>query len=98
MVYFVDHADDRAINGAIFVAFSQPRRRTTDDDHFLVKARSDGVNGDNIAALVSAVEIDRLDDEQLFAFQAFVFLRGHDSAQYACDDHKSRQQQLAVGR
>ena len=55
-------------------------RRAADDDHLFVKAGADRVDRDDIAALVSAVEVDRLYDEQLFAVQAFVFLRGNDGA------------------
>ena len=53
---------------------------TADDDHFFVKTGADGVDRDDIAALVFAVEIDRFNDQQLFALQPLVLLRRNDSA------------------
>ncbi len=53
-------------------------RRTADDDHFFMKSGPDRVDGNNIAALIGPVEVDRLDDEQLFSVEPFVLLRGHD--------------------
>ena len=62
----VDDADDRRVDRAILIALGQAGGRAADDDHLFVKAGADRVDRDNIAALVSAVEVDRLDDEQLF--------------------------------
>src|SRR6185503_14229979 len=52
-----------------------------------MKARSDCVHSDDIAARVRAVEINRTNDEQLFAFQSLVLLRRDDCADNARNDH-----------
>jgi hypothetical protein len=52
-----------------------------------MKAGADRIHGDDIAARVSAIKIDRPNDEQLFSFQPFVFLRRHDCAYDASNDH-----------
>jgi hypothetical protein len=52
-----------------------------------VKTGADGVDRNDIAGLVRAVEIDRPDDQQLFAVQALVLLRGNDGAEYASNYH-----------
>ena len=90
----VDDADDRRIDWAIFVAVCHSGRRAANDDHFLVVSRADRIYGDDVAALVGAVQIDRFHDEQLFAVEAFVLLGGNDGAEDASDDHK---QWIVVG-
>src|SRR6476646_4488299 len=85
----VDHADDRRVHRALFVTVGHSGRRAANNDDPLVKTGAHGIDGNDIAALVGAVEVDRLYDEKLFAMQAFVFLCGDDGAEDACDDHAS---------
>src|SRR5687768_6699436 len=83
----VYHADDRGIYGTVLVAFGETGRRSADDDDLLVKACPYGIHRDDITALVRAVEVDRLYDEEFLAVQAFVFLRRDDRAENASNYH-----------
>lgn len=87
-----------AVDGAILVSICHAGRGAAHHDHLLVIAGTDGIDRDKIAALVRAIEIDRLDDEQLFSMQAFVFLSGHDSAQDSGNYHLSGQCSVAGGQ
>jgi hypothetical protein len=55
-----------------------------------MKTGADGVDRDNVARLVAAVEVDRPYDQELFAMQAFVLLSGNDGAEYSSDYHFER--------
>jgi hypothetical protein len=92
MIDAIDHSYDGRVDRTIFISLRHAGRRPADNDDPLVKARADRVNGNKIAALVRAVEIDRLDYEQLFSLKPFVFLRGHDRAQNSGNYHLSGQQ------
>src|SRR6476469_2140477 len=61
----VDHADDRCVYGTVLVALRQTGRGASNDDHLFMKARADGIDSNDIAALIGAVKVDRLHDKQL---------------------------------
>jgi len=89
-------ADDGRIDRAILVTFRHTCRGAADYNDAFVVARTDGIHSDDVAALIGAVQIDRLYDEQLLAVEAFVFLRGNDGAEDASNYHVSSQHS-AVG-
>src|SRR6266699_257356 len=55
--------------------------------HRIYHADNRRIHGNDIAGRVRAVDVDGADDEQFLSFQPLVFLRRHDRAQNACDDH-----------
>ena len=76
----IDNTNYGGIDRAVLVPFGHSCAGTADDNHFFVKTGADSIDRDDIAALVFAVEIDRFNDQQLFALQPLVLLRRNDSA------------------
>src|SRR5260370_2357838 len=83
----MDYGGNWGVYGRGLHTLSQTRTGAGDNQHTLMKACADRINGNDIAARVRAVDVDRTDDEQFLSFQPLVFLRGYDRAQNACDDH-----------
>ena len=54
-----------------------------------MKSGADGIDRDQIAALIGAIQIDRLDDKQFFTAETWIFLRGHYGAQNASNNHRT---------
>jgi hypothetical protein len=63
-IYGVDNADYSRIYGTILVPFRHAGTRTADYYDPFVEASADRINGDQIAALVGTVEIDRFYDQK----------------------------------
>src|SRR5260370_22570876 len=80
----IDHADNCGVYGRVLHTLSQTRTGAGDNQHTLMKACADRINGNDIAARVRAVDVDRTDDEQFLSFQPLCFLRCYDRRQNAC--------------
>src|ERR1019366_10629 len=79
-LHLVDNADDGVVDGSILAAFGHARAASSHGDYPLADTRADGIHADHVAGLVLAVRGDRLEDEQLLAFETRVFARGHHGA------------------
>src|SRR4051794_5518439 len=88
-MHFVDNADDRIVDRSILAALGQTGATARHRDYTLADTRAYGIDADDVAAFVLTVRRDRLDNEQLLAFQTRVFACGHDGAHHAGENHES---------
>src|SRR5258705_5885575 len=84
----VDDADDRGVHGRAFLAERLARRPPFEhDQHFLVHAGADAVHGKHRIAARRVVDVQRLHDHQLGAFELAVLLLRDDGADDSTDLH-----------
>jgi hypothetical protein len=85
--YGIDDADDGGINRAVLALERHARGASLHNEHDLIDARSDGVDGDKMTLLILAVDIDHSGDEELTPMEAIVFSGGDDSSDYSSKKH-----------
>ena len=84
----IDHADDGGVDRRIGPTDSGHGGKSfVGDEHALADAGADGVEREDRVAAVGAIEIERLDDENFAALVRSHFLRCHNVADDAADQH-----------
>src|SRR6059036_3143944 len=86
-IHSIDHTNNCRVHGRVLHALCQARAGAGDNQHPLMKACADCIDGNAVAGRVRAVDVDGTDDEQFLSFQPLVLLRRYDRAQNARDDH-----------
>src|SRR5438094_6525730 len=90
-VHRVHDADDRRIHGRRFLAERLASRAALQhDEHLLVHARADAVDGQERDAARRVVDVQRLHEEQLRSVELAVFLSRHKRTDDAGDLHRYR--------
>ena len=80
-IHCIHDPDNRGVDGRAFLADGVAGRAPLEhDQHFLVHARADAVDGQQLGAARRVFERQRLHEQQLRAFKLAIFLGGDDAS------------------
>jgi len=88
-VYAIDDANDYGLDGNAGVLEERPRGvALLDHEHLLAHADPDHVEGDDLCAFFSIVEIEAAHQQELFLAEVLVAVSGNDVTDDACEIHE----------
>jgi hypothetical protein len=83
----VNDANNRCVNRAILATLCHAGRTALYDQYQLSKPRADGIDGDNVAFLILAVDPDRAHDQEFSAMKPLIFSRCDHGPDYSGQYH-----------
>ena len=89
-LYIVDYAHDGRIDGAVLALEGHSRGTALHDEHDFVDAGSYGIDGDEMALLILALDVDHSRYKQLAPVKTVIFSRSDDSSDYSSENHRGQ--------